>query len=46
MPKVRDIIRQLEQEGWALVRTRGSHRQDKRVERAGRVTVLEVGAVA
>jgi len=27
--KVREVIRMLEQDGWVLVRTRGSHRQYK-----------------
>jgi len=27
--KVRDVIRMLAQDGWVLVRTRGSHRQYK-----------------
>ncbi len=37
--KVRDIIRLLEDEGWFLVETRGSHRQYKHPVRPGRVTV-------
>jgi predicted RNA binding protein YcfA (HicA-like mRNA interferase family) len=37
--KVREVIRQLEQSGWALVATRGSHRQFKHPHRPGRVTV-------
>jgi predicted RNA binding protein YcfA (HicA-like mRNA interferase family) len=37
--KVRDIIRFLEEEGWFLVATRGSHRQYKHPVRPGRVTV-------
>jgi predicted RNA binding protein YcfA (HicA-like mRNA interferase family) len=39
MMKVRDIIRLLENEGWFLVATRGSHRQYKHPIRPGRVTV-------
>jgi len=39
MPKVRDAIRLLEQDGWELVRTRGSHRQYKHPDRTGRVTI-------
>jgi predicted RNA binding protein YcfA (HicA-like mRNA interferase family) len=39
MMKVRDVIRLLENEGWFLVATRGSHRQYKHPVRAGRVTV-------
>jgi predicted RNA binding protein YcfA (HicA-like mRNA interferase family) len=37
--KVRDIIRLLEEDGWFLVATRGSHRQYKHPVRSGRVTV-------
>lgn len=37
--KVKDIIRLLEEEGWFLVATRGSHRQYKHPVRPGRVTV-------
>ncbi|MBR0751386.1 type II toxin-antitoxin system HicA family toxin [Bradyrhizobium jicamae] len=37
--KVRDIIRLLEEDGWFLVATRGSHRQYKHPVRPGRVTV-------
>jgi predicted RNA binding protein YcfA (HicA-like mRNA interferase family) len=37
--KVREIIRQLEADGWYLVATRGSHRQYKHAARPGRVTV-------
>ncbi len=33
--KVREIIRLLEQSGWALVATRGSHRQYKHPVRSG-----------
>jgi predicted RNA binding protein YcfA (HicA-like mRNA interferase family) len=36
---VKDIIRLLEEEGWFLVATRGSHRQYKHPVRPGRVTV-------
>ena len=32
MPTVRDAIRQLERDGWQLVRTRGSHRQYRHLE--------------
>jgi len=39
MPKVRDAIRQIEQDGWYLVRTRGDHRQYKHPSKPGRVTV-------
>jgi predicted RNA binding protein YcfA (HicA-like mRNA interferase family) len=37
--KVKDIIRLLEDDGWFLVTTRGSHRQYKHLSRPGRVTV-------
>lgn len=37
--KVRDLIRLLEDDGWYLVRTRGSHRQFKHLTKAGTVTV-------
>jgi predicted RNA binding protein YcfA (HicA-like mRNA interferase family) len=37
--KVREAIRMIEQDGWALVATRGSHRQYKHPSKAGRVTV-------
>jgi predicted RNA binding protein YcfA (HicA-like mRNA interferase family) len=37
--KVRDVVRTLEQDGWYLVATRGSHRQFKHATKTGRVTV-------
>jgi predicted RNA binding protein YcfA (HicA-like mRNA interferase family) len=37
--KVREAIRTLEQDGWYLVATRGSHRQYKHPTKPGRVTV-------
>jgi predicted RNA binding protein YcfA (HicA-like mRNA interferase family) len=37
--KVGEIIRQLEDDGWFLVGTRGSHRQFKHPLKRGRVTV-------
>jgi predicted RNA binding protein YcfA (HicA-like mRNA interferase family) len=37
--KVGEVIRMLEQNGWRLVATRGSHHQFKHSERPGRVTV-------
>jgi predicted RNA binding protein YcfA (HicA-like mRNA interferase family) len=37
--KIRDVLRLLEDEGWRLVVTRGSHRQYKHPTRPGRVTV-------
>ena len=39
MPKVRDVIKRLEAEGWIRVVTRGSHRQYKYPNRPGRVTI-------
>jgi predicted RNA binding protein YcfA (HicA-like mRNA interferase family) len=37
--KVRDIIKIIEEDGWCLVITRGSHRQYKHPVKAGRVTI-------
>lgn len=37
--KVGEIIRRLEQDGWYLDRTRGSHRQFKHPTKQGLVTV-------
>jgi predicted RNA binding protein YcfA (HicA-like mRNA interferase family) len=37
--KIRIVIKALEQAGWVLVTTRGSHRQFKHPLRPGRVTV-------
>jgi predicted RNA binding protein YcfA (HicA-like mRNA interferase family) len=37
--KVREVIRLIEEDGWFLVATRGSHRQYKHATKAGRVTV-------
>jgi predicted RNA binding protein YcfA (HicA-like mRNA interferase family) len=37
--KVRDAIRLIEQDGWFLVATRGSHRQYKHESKTGRVTI-------
>jgi predicted RNA binding protein YcfA (HicA-like mRNA interferase family) len=37
--KVREVIRMLEDDGWGLVATRGSHRQYKHPVKRGRVTV-------
>lgn len=37
--KVRDIVRLIEQDGWYLARTRGSHRQYKHPHKLGLVTV-------
>lgn len=38
-PKIRDIIRRIEQDGWCLVGTKGSHRQYKHPTKSGRVTI-------
>jgi len=37
--KVREVIKRLEDDGWYLVATRGSHRQYKHPTKKGRVTV-------
>jgi predicted RNA binding protein YcfA (HicA-like mRNA interferase family) len=37
--KVGEILRMLQQDGWFLVTTRGSHRQFKHAAKPGRVTV-------
>jgi predicted RNA binding protein YcfA (HicA-like mRNA interferase family) len=37
--KVRDIIKLIEEDGWYLARTRGSHRQYKHPDKLGLVTV-------
>ncbi|MDJ0733954.1 MAG: type II toxin-antitoxin system HicA family toxin [Nostocaceae cyanobacterium] len=37
--KVREIIKQIEADGWYLARTRGSHRQYKHPSKPGLVTV-------
>lgn len=37
--KVRELLKQLEGDGWYLVRTRGSHRQYKHSSKPGTVTV-------
>ena len=37
--KTREIIKLLEQDGWYLVTTKGSHRQFKHAIKPGRVTV-------
>jgi predicted RNA binding protein YcfA (HicA-like mRNA interferase family) len=37
--KVRELIRLLEQDGWWLDRTRGSHRQFRDASKPGTVTV-------
>ncbi|MBI5640485.1 MAG: type II toxin-antitoxin system HicA family toxin [Nitrospirae bacterium] len=37
--KVRDIIKQIEADGWYQVDTKGSHRQYKHSSKPGRVTI-------
>lgn len=39
MVKVKDVLRMLDEDGWRLVTTRGSHRQFKHASKPGRVTV-------
>ena len=37
--KIRDVIRMIEDDGWYLVATKGSHRQYKHAAKTGRVTI-------
>lgn len=37
--KIRDIIKIIEEDGWYLVATKGSHRQYKHSLKSGRVTI-------
>jgi predicted RNA binding protein YcfA (HicA-like mRNA interferase family) len=37
--KVKDVIKMLEDDGWKLARTRGSHRQYRHPTKRGTVTV-------
>lgn len=37
--KVKELIKLLEEDGWVLVRTRGSHRQFRHPTKLGTVTV-------
>ncbi|HQV94638.1 MAG TPA: type II toxin-antitoxin system HicA family toxin [Anaerolineales bacterium] len=37
--KVREAIRLIEEDGWYLITTKGSHRQYKHSQKAGRVTI-------
>mgnify|MGYP002067901666 CR=1 FL=1 len=39
MMKVRDIIKLIEQDGWFLIATKGSHRQYKHSLKPGRLTI-------
>ncbi len=38
--KVKEIIRMVEESGWYLDRTKGSHRQYKHITKPGIVTIL------
>jgi predicted RNA binding protein YcfA (HicA-like mRNA interferase family) len=42
--KVRDAIRLIEEDGWYLVATKGSHRQYRHQEKPGRVTMAGKGS--
>ena len=37
--KLKDAIRPIEEDGWRLVATRGSHRQYRHATKPGRVTI-------
>lgn len=37
--KVRDVLKWMEEDGWYIVATKGSHRQYKHPRKAGRVTI-------
>jgi len=37
--KIREVIKLIEEDGWFLVATRGSHRQFKHARKLGRVTI-------
>jgi predicted RNA binding protein YcfA (HicA-like mRNA interferase family) len=37
--KIRDVVKMLEDDGWSVVRQRGSHRQFKHTNKRGLVTV-------
>jgi predicted RNA binding protein YcfA (HicA-like mRNA interferase family) len=37
--KVKEMIKMLENDGWQISRTKGSHRQFKHPEKAGTVTI-------
>jgi len=37
--KIRDVIKLIEEDGWYLVVTKGSHRQYKHPAKPGRVTI-------
>ena len=37
--KIREVIKLIEEDGWFLAATRGSHRQFKHTRKPGRVTI-------
>ena len=37
--KIREVIRMVESDGWALVAQKGGHRQYKHAAKSGRVTI-------
>jgi len=37
--KIRDVIKMIEEDGWYLASTKGSHRQYKHASKTGRVTI-------
>jgi predicted RNA binding protein YcfA (HicA-like mRNA interferase family) len=37
--KIRDVIKQVEDDGWRMVTQKGSHRQYKHPSKPGRVTI-------
>ena len=41
--KVREVIKLIEEDGWYLVSTKGSHRQYKHPSKPGRVTIAGHG---
>lgn len=43
--KVRDLIKQLERDGWKHVRTKGSHRQFQHSVKPGTITVAGKASV-
>ncbi|MGE5324701.1 MAG: type II toxin-antitoxin system HicA family toxin [Actinomycetota bacterium] len=42
--KVRDLIKKIEQDGWQLARTKGSHRQYHHPTKPGTVTIAGHGS--
>ena len=43
--KVRELLKELEEDGWQLVRTKGSHRQYKHPSKPGTVTIAGKSSV-